>query len=104
MFITIFRNRKRADMDAAAYSADADRMVELASQQPGFLSFKSYTADDGEVVAISEWADEASARAWGTHPDHAVVQAKGRSEYYAEYTSISAVNPRVRRFTAEEGA
>jgi hypothetical protein len=33
-----------------------------------------------------------------------VVQAKGRSEYYAEYTSISAVNPRVRRFTAEEGA
>jgi heme-degrading monooxygenase HmoA len=101
MFITVFRNRKRPDIDGAAYSADAARMVELASRQPGFLSFRSYTADDGEVVAISEWADEASARAWGTHPDHAVVQAKGRSEYYAQYTSISADNPRVRAFRAE---
>lgn len=104
MFMVIFRNRKRADIDAAAYAADAARMVELARQQPGFLSFKSFTADDGEVVAISEWADEASARGWGAHLDHRSVQARGRADYYAQYTSIAADNPRVRRFSAAQGA
>ena len=58
MFLVVFRNRKRTDMDAAAYAADADEMEDLASVQPGYRSFKSYTADDGEVVAISEWDDE----------------------------------------------
>ena len=47
MFLVVFRNRKRADLDAAAYSADAARMEALARAQPGFLSFKSYTSDDG---------------------------------------------------------
>ena len=63
MYLVVFRNRKRADMDAAAYSADAAAMETLAAQQPGYIGFKSYTADDGEVVAISEWEDEASAKA-----------------------------------------
>ena len=63
MYLVVFRNRKRADMDAAAYSADAATMEQLAAQQPGYIGFKSYTADDGEVVAISEWEDEASAKA-----------------------------------------
>jgi heme-degrading monooxygenase HmoA len=64
MYLVVFRNRKRADIDAARYGADAERMEALARSQPGFLSFKDYSAEDGEVVAISEWADEAAARAW----------------------------------------
>ena len=31
MFLVVFRNRKRADMDVAAYDADADRMATLAA-------------------------------------------------------------------------
>ena len=104
MFLTVFRNRKRADMDAPAYAADAAEMERLAGQQPGFLSFKSFVADDGEVVAISEWADEASARAWGAHPAHRAVQEKGRSAYYASYTSIACNNPRVRHFSMDDPA
>ncbi len=98
MFLTVFRNRKHPDMDAAAYAADAARMEALASEQPGFLSFKSFTADDGEVVAISEWTDKAAAQAWGAHPEHRAVQVRGRAEYYASYTSISCDNPGLRRF------
>ena len=41
MFLVVFRNRKRADIDEAAYAADAARMVALARAQPGFVSFKS---------------------------------------------------------------
>lgn len=98
MFLVVFRNRKRAHIDAAAYSADAARMEELARAQPGFVSFKSYTSEDGEVIALSEWADAASARAWGSHADHAVIQGKGRAAYYQDYTLYTAENPRTHRF------
>ncbi len=98
MFLVVFRNRKRADMDEVAYAADAARMEELARARPGFLSFKSYTAEDGEVVAISEWADEASARAWGQQADHAVVQKRGRDAYYDSYTLFACDAPRIHQF------
>ncbi|BBC71081.1 polysaccharide biosynthesis protein [Altererythrobacter sp. B11] len=100
MFLVVFRNRKRADMDQAAYAADAARMAELAREQPGYLSFKSYVADDGEVIALSEWRDEASARAWGRLADHRVVQARGRADYYASYTLFACDAPRIHHFEA----
>ena len=98
MFLVVFRNRKRAGLDQAAYGADAARMEELARAQPGFISFKSYVADDGEVIALSEWADAEAARAWGNHPDHAVVQGRGRDDYYQDYTLYTCENPRTHRF------
>ena len=98
MFLVVFRNRKRADLDAVAYAADADAMAARARAMPGFLSFKSYTADDGEVVAISEWADEAAAQAWGRDAEHHAVQEKGRNAYYADYTLFACADPRIHRF------
>ena len=98
MFLVVFRNRKRADIDDADYAADADAMLELAQAQPGFLSFKSYTAEDGEVIALSEWADEASARSWGKQAEHLAVQGRGRESYYASYTLFACDKPRIHRF------
>ena len=98
MFIVVFRNRKRAQIDAAAYLADAEVMEPMARAQPGFVSFKSYTADDGEVIALSEWADAEAARAWGSQLDHAIVQAKGRAEYYQDYTLYTCDEPRTHRY------
>jgi heme-degrading monooxygenase HmoA len=102
MYLVVFRNRKRADIDAARDGADAERMEALARSQPGFLSFKDYSAEDGEVVAISEWADEAAARAWARNADHSEVQALGRAEYYAEYTLLGCDTPRIHRFKRTE--
>ena len=104
MFLVVFRNRKRADIDYPAYEADAERMLELAREQPGYLSFKSYVAEDGEVIALSEWADEASARAWGRLAEHAVVQGRGRAAYYETYTLFACDNPRIHQFSREEQA
>ncbi|WAT16888.1 antibiotic biosynthesis monooxygenase [Aurantiacibacter sp. MUD11] len=102
MFLVVFRNRKRADIDQAAYDARAEEMEAMARQQPGFLSFKSYVADDGEVVAMSEWQDEASARAWGKVAEHRVAQAEGRARYYADYTLYACNNPRTHSFAAKD--
>jgi heme-degrading monooxygenase HmoA len=102
MYLMVFRNRKRPDIDQPAYDAEAAAMERLARAQPGFLAFKSYAAADGEVVAISEWADAASAHAWGAHPEHRAVQARGRTDYYARYTAFACDNPEVRHFDATQ--
>ena len=98
MYLTVFRNRKRPDIDLATYQADNARMEELARSQPGFLSIKGFVAEDGEVVAISEWESEEAARAWGSHPEHAQVQARGRSTYYEAYKLYSCPEVRVRSY------
>lgn len=103
MYLTVFRNRKRPEMDAAAYQADNARMEQLAASQPGFRSIKGFVADDGEVVAISEWDSEETAKAWGSHPEHARVQARGRSDYYERYTLYSCTDPKVRGFERPKG-
>jgi len=99
MFLVVFRNHKRADIDYAEYEAEAERMLELAQAQPGYLSFKSYAAEDGEVIALSEWEDEASARAWGRVAEHRATQQRGRSAYYENYTLFACPDPRIHRFS-----
>jgi len=104
MFLVVFRNRKRADIDYAAYEAEAGRMLELAQAQPGYLAFKSYASEDGEVIALSEWQDEASARAWGRLAEHRAVQARGRGEFYESYTLFGCADPRIHRFNRKDQA
>lgn len=99
MYMNVFRSRKRADIDAAAYHADAARMVELARAQPGFIAYKTFTAEDGETVTISEWETIEDARAWQRNAEHAAVQQRGRAEYYESYTVYSCDQPDARRFT-----
>jgi heme-degrading monooxygenase HmoA len=102
MFLVVFRNRKRADIDSAAYALDADAMEALSREQPGFISFKSYVSDDGEVIALSEWIDEAAALAWRRVASHAQVQGKGRTEYYESYTLFAGTPSRVHHFKWDE--
>tara|TARA_B100001179_G_scaffold227775_1_gene210845 strand:- start:583 stop:897 length:315 start_codon:yes stop_codon:yes gene_type:complete len=102
MYIVVFRSRKRADHDADLYVRDARRMVDLAREQPGFLAVKTYAADDGETVTISEWATREAARAWRAHRDHAPVQGEGRRSYYAQYTMFTCADPEVTHFDANE--
>jgi heme-degrading monooxygenase HmoA len=102
MFLVVFRNRKRADIDAAVYGAQAEAMEAMARRQPGFLAFKSYAADDGEVVALSEWEDEAAALAWRRVAEHGVAQARGRAEFYEDYTLFACKHPRIHRFSRKD--
>jgi len=71
MYLNVFRSRKRASFDAEAYAADAAPMEARARAQTGFITFRRYTADDGEALSISEWETQEDARAWARHPQHA---------------------------------
>ena len=102
MFLVVFRNRKRADIDQAAYGAEAELMEAMARRQPGFLSFKSYVADDAEVVALSEWESEDAALAWRRVAEHGAAQSRGRAEFYEDYTLFACKHPRIHRFSRED--
>ncbi len=103
MFLVVFRNRKRADIDHPAYAAEAGRMEAMARRQPGFVSFKSYEAEDGECIAMSEWEDENAALGWRRVAEHSAAQSRGRSEFYEDYTLFACHHPRVHRFSRSEG-
>ena len=84
MIVTIFRSRLRPEHQAE-YAAWAQRIHDLATAMPGFLSIKGFTAEDSERVSIVEFASEETHRAWREHPEHRVAQALGRQKFYAEY-------------------
>ena len=65
------------------YNATADRMLELAAQQPGYLGFES--ARDGLGITISYWESEAAIAAWKAQAEHRMAQQSGRETWYASY-------------------
>lgn len=72
------------------YGAMAERMVELAAQQPGFLGVES--AREGLGITVSYWRDLESIRAWKANTEHMVAQQTGRSDWYSQYkTRIAKV-------------
>lgn len=73
----------RTDLDVAEYAGMAERMVELARRQPGFLGVESAREDVG--ITVSYWRDEASIKAWKQQAEHREAQRLGRERWYADY-------------------
>lgn len=67
------------------YAQMAERMVELASAQPGFLGVESVRGADGFGITVSYWTSEAAIRAWREHAEHRVAQESGRTLWYEHY-------------------
>lgn len=67
------------------YGALADRMNELAAQQPGYLGLESVRAADGTGITVSYWATEESLRTWKANLEHRDAQRKGREGFYQEW-------------------
>ena len=65
------------------YSKMAERMVELASQQPGFLGIESSRDEIG--ITVSYWADLESIQAWKANLEHLQAQKKGIEMWYSSY-------------------
>ncbi len=67
------------------YGAMADRMVELAARQPGFLGVESTRGADGLGVTVSYWASLESIAAWKSNAEHRVAQATGHRKWYEHF-------------------
>jgi heme-degrading monooxygenase HmoA len=84
MVVIVFRSRVRDGVDQELGRV-GERMYELASSMPGFLSYKDFAAEDGESVTIVEFESLETLAAWREHPEHKVAQSRGRSEFFSEY-------------------
>lgn len=83
-FAVIFSSQRRDD-DGAAYAAAAERMIELAREQPGYLGVESARGVDGFGITVSYWTDEAAIAAWRRHAEHAEARASGRTRWYEHF-------------------
>jgi len=65
------------------YAEMADRMVELARQQDGFLGVESARNEIG--ITVSYWRDLESIQRWKEHAEHSIAREKGRNEWYQTF-------------------
>ena len=65
------------------YGKMADRMAELAEQQPGFLGIES--AREGLGITVSYWSDLKSIKAWKKNSEHQNAQKQGHESWYSSF-------------------
>lgn len=85
MVVIVFRSRLREGIDLEELMRAGGRMYELASSMPGFVSYKDFTAADGENVSIVEFDSLETLQAWRDHPEHRSVQLRARESWMSEY-------------------
>ena len=67
----------------SGYDVMAEKMIRLASEQPGFLGVDSAREDVG--ITVSYWSDLESIRNWKNHPEHEVARKAGREIWYSAF-------------------
>ena len=72
----------RTDGDSN-YSEIADKMVELAKQQDGFLGVESARNELG--ITVSYWSDLDAIKKWKENTEHSIAREKGRNKWYKTF-------------------
>jgi len=65
------------------YAEMAQQMVELAQQQPGYLSHESARESIG--ITISYWQSIEAIKNWKQVSEHLIAQQLGREKWYSHY-------------------
>ena len=82
-YAVVFTSQRTPGDDG--YGAMAQRMVDLAREQPGFLGVESVRGADGMGITVSYWESEEAIKHWKANGEHLVAQKKGYQQWYAEY-------------------
>ena len=82
--LTVFRSRLNDD-SRPEYTPLVMEMVERVKAYPGFVSFKTFVAEDGERCTIVEFADDASEQAWAHDARHGHAMDRGRDAFFSDY-------------------
>jgi len=82
-YAVIFSSQRSPGDDG--YSEMAERMVDLAAAQPGYLGIESVRGEDGFGITVSYWTDEASIAAWKSNAEHRNAQEMGQKNWYTHY-------------------
>jgi heme-degrading monooxygenase HmoA len=80
-YAVIFTNLRTAIEEG--YEQTAEEMVDLASQQTGYLGHESVR--DGLGITISYWKSLEEIKSWKQVSDHQLAQKLGREKWYKAY-------------------
>lgn len=69
----------------AGYAGMAERMAELAAQQPGYLGVESTRGADGLGITVSYWRDTDAIAAWKAVAEHRIAQETGKRRWYEHF-------------------
>ena len=83
-YLAVIFSNQRTQGDQG-YGAMAERMLELAKDQPGFLGVESARDEAGFGITVSYWRDEAAIAAWKANSEHEVAQRLGWEKWYAAF-------------------
>lgn len=76
----------RTGIEDEEYVAAAERMLELAAQQPGYLGVEQARTPGSTGITVSYWTDEASIRNWQQNAEHLAAQKAGRDKWYESFS------------------
>lgn len=82
-YAVIFTSLRHETRDGDGYEETAQRMFELAAEQPGCLGIE--TAREGVGITVGYFVDESAIRSWKEHAEHVTAQERGRAEWYDHY-------------------
>lgn len=82
-YAVIFSSQRR-ETDAG-YGITADRMVELAAEQPGYLGIETVRGDNGFGITVSYWQSESDIVNWKRNTEHSLARERGRNEWYEHF-------------------
>ncbi len=69
------------------YLSIAAELRPALEQIDGFISVERFASlsEEGKILSLSFWRDEAAIKAWREHTDHRRAQGKGRAEVFEDY-------------------
>lgn len=67
------------------YGVTADRMVELAHRQPGFLGVESVRDAHGSGITVSYWSSLEAIEVWKMNDEHRKAQCQGHRTWYRHF-------------------
>lgn len=67
------------------YEAMAEKMVQMASEQPGFLGVESVRDGSGAGITVSYWENLEAISNWKKNEAHRIAQERGKQEWYQQY-------------------
>jgi heme-degrading monooxygenase HmoA len=103
MIVVLFSITMREGASVEEEGAESERMWAIVSSMPGFISYKAYTAADGETIAVVRFESRDALDAWKLEPRHRQAQERARAEFYEQYWVQACETFRSYRFTRTAG-
>ncbi|MCM3568975.1 antibiotic biosynthesis monooxygenase [Neobacillus mesonae] len=82
-YYAVLFTSQRTEVDKG-YVKMAEKMVELASQQEGFLGLESACENEKEIT-ISYWESLNAIKEWKENSAHKIAQERGKSDWYNKF-------------------